>query len=108
MGLFQQNLRGYKVKSEKPKRPTVIRNVAYLSTGFGGGWGYSPQSVEAIRFACDSEVVIGGVGLYGGRGEYTATVSLQRDPEDFTRGSLGPNNEILVEVSHHQYECESK
>jgi len=39
-------------------------------TGYGGGWGYSGHSIEAIRFSCDCEVLLGGFGLFGGRGEY--------------------------------------
>lgn len=26
---------------------------------FGGGWGYSGHSVEAIRFMCDSDILLG-------------------------------------------------
>jgi len=39
-------------------------------TGYGGGWGYSGHSIEAVRFSCDSEILLGGFGLFGGRGEY--------------------------------------
>jgi len=38
--------------------------------GYGGGWGYSGHSIEAVRFTCDSDVLLGGFALFGGRGEY--------------------------------------
>ena len=38
----------------------------------GGGWGYSGHSIEAIRFSTDTDVLLGGIGLFGGRGEYIA------------------------------------
>uniref|UniRef100_A0A8C6XH78 RCR-type E3 ubiquitin transferase n=1 Tax=Naja naja TaxID=35670 RepID=A0A8C6XH78_NAJNA len=42
----------------------------------GGGWGYSAHSVEAIRFCADTDLLLGGLGLFGGRGEYTAKIKL--------------------------------
>lgn len=42
----------------------------------GGGWGYSGQSVEAIRFSCDTDIILGGFGLFGGRGEYSAKIKV--------------------------------
>uniref|UniRef100_A0A8C2BF53 RCR-type E3 ubiquitin transferase n=1 Tax=Cyprinus carpio TaxID=7962 RepID=A0A8C2BF53_CYPCA len=42
----------------------------------GGGWGYSAHSVEAIRFCADADILLGGLGLFGGRGEYTAKIKL--------------------------------
>lgn len=42
----------------------------------GGGWGYSGHSVEAIRFMADTDVVIGGFGVYGGRGEYSCKLKV--------------------------------
>ena len=42
----------------------------------GGGWGYSASSVEAIRFSPDTEVLLGGFGLYGGRGTYNAEIKV--------------------------------
>lgn len=35
---------------------------------FGGGWGYSGHSVEAIRFMADTDIILLGFGMYGGRG----------------------------------------
>lgn len=44
--------------------------------GHGGGWGYSAHSVEAIRFCADADILLGGLGLFGGRGEYTAKIKV--------------------------------
>lgn len=54
-----------------------------VCSGHGGGWGYSAHSVEAIRFCADADILLGGLGLFGGRGEYTAKikVSLCLGPE---------------------------
>jgi len=44
--------------------------MSCMYVGYGGGWGYSGHSIEAVRFSCDSEVLLGGFALFGGRGEY--------------------------------------
>lgn len=46
------------------------------AVGHGGGWGYSAHSVEAIRFCADADILLGGLGLFGGRGEYTAKIKV--------------------------------
>lgn len=48
----------------------------FFSAGHGGGWGYSAHSVEAIRFCADTDILLGGLGLFGGRGEYTAKIKV--------------------------------
>lgn len=45
--------------------------------GHGGGWGYSGYSIEAVRFMCDTDVLIGGFGLFGGRGEYMGKIKVR-------------------------------
>lgn len=52
----------------------LVLDVLY--TAHGGGWGYSASSVEAIRFSPDMDVLIGGFGLYGGRGTYNAEIKV--------------------------------
>lgn len=44
--------------------------------GHGGGWGYSGHSIEAIRFMADTDIVLVGFGLFGGRGEYTGKIKV--------------------------------
>ena len=46
-------------------------------SGHGGGWGSSAHSVEAIRFSADTDILLGGLGLFGGRGEYTAKIKVK-------------------------------
>ena len=42
----------------------------------GGGWGYSGHSIEAIRFMSDTDILVGGFGLFGGRGEYLGKIKV--------------------------------
>lgn len=63
-------------------------------TAHGGGWGYSNSSVEAIRFSVDTEIVLGGYGLYGGRGQYNADIKVR-----FT----STRSYIEIHVAHYLY-----
>nr|AOV18880.1 myc binding protein 2 [Lymnaea stagnalis] len=69
----------------------------------GGGWGYSGHSVEAIRFMCDTDVLLGGFGLFGGRGGYLGRIKL------YELGLEGGENEgdgeLLVETEETQFVC---
>lgn len=69
----------------------------------GGGWGYSGYSIEAVRFMCDTDVLIGGFGLFGGRGEYMGKIKL------FELGAEGgdqeTDGELLAETEEMPYEC---
>ena len=47
-----------------------------MVSAHGGGWGYSGHSIEAIRFVSDTDVLIGGFGLFGGRGEYYGKIKV--------------------------------
>lgn len=73
---------------------------------FGGGWGYSGQSVEAIRFMADTDVILVGFGMYGGRGEYTCKIKV------FDLGMDGGGYEkegiLLVETDDVPYECPAR
>lgn len=69
----------------------------------GGGWGYSGHSIEAIRFMTDTDVLLGGFGLFGGRGEYTAKLKLiDIGPEG---GEQEIDGEILTETEDIPYDC---
>ena len=48
----------------------------YLCPGHGGGWGYSGHSIEAIRFMADTDLLLGGLSLFGGRGEYFGKIKV--------------------------------
>ncbi|XP_059170813.1 E3 ubiquitin-protein ligase MYCBP2-like isoform X4 [Physella acuta] len=69
----------------------------------GGGWGYSGHSVEAIRFMCDTDVLLGGFGLFGGRGGYLGRIKL------YELGLEGGDNEgdgeLIVETEETQFVC---
>ena len=69
----------------------------------GGGWGYSGHSIEAIRFMCDTDVLLGGFGLFGGRGEYVGKIKL------FDIGIEGGDHEgdgeLMAEADEMPYEC---
>ncbi|CAE1311209.1 MYCBP2 [Acanthosepion pharaonis] len=72
----------------------------------GGGWGYSGHSVEAIRFMSDTDILLGGFGLFGGRGEYYGRIKL------FELGFDGADNEqdgtLLAETEEIPFECAAR
>ena len=69
----------------------------------GGGWGYSGHSIEAVRFSVDTDILLGGFGLFGGRGEYVGKIKL------FDIGTDGGENEgdgdLMCESDEVTYEC---
>lgn len=69
----------------------------------GGGWGYSGHSVEAIRFMADTDILLGGFGLFGGRGEYTAKLKLL--DLGVEGGEQENDGELLAETEEIPYEC---
>ncbi|XP_076385847.1 MYC binding protein highwire isoform X12 [Megachile rotundata] len=69
----------------------------------GGGWGYSAHSIEAIRFMPDTDILLGGYGLFGGRGEYTAKIKLFDIGTD--GGDQENDGELLAESEEIPYEC---
>ncbi|XP_033112056.1 E3 ubiquitin-protein ligase MYCBP2-like [Anneissia japonica] len=80
-------------------------NVVQRFEAYGGGWGYSGHSIEALRVSVDTNVELGGLGLFGGRGEYTAKIAIY---------DLGPSSdyegegELLAESDDIIYECGTK
>jgi E3 ubiquitin-protein ligase MYCBP2 len=60
----------------------MIENILNVSefdcymSGHGGGWGYSGHSIEAVRFMSDTDILLGGLGLFGGRGEYYGRIKV--------------------------------
>ncbi|XP_038063237.1 E3 ubiquitin-protein ligase MYCBP2-like isoform X3 [Patiria miniata] len=77
--------------------------ILLFVSGYGGGWGYSGHSVEALRFSVDVDVLLGGLGLFGGRGEYNAKIKL------YELGSKAaeyePDGELLAESDDITFEC---
>ncbi|XP_050038840.1 E3 ubiquitin-protein ligase MYCBP2 [Dermacentor andersoni] len=72
----------------------------------GGGWGYSGHSVEAIRVMADTDILLGGVGLFGGRGEYTALIRVFDIGTD--GGDQETDGEMLTETEEMPYECSAR
>ncbi|XP_043928839.1 E3 ubiquitin-protein ligase MYCBP2 [Protopterus annectens] len=72
----------------------------------GGGWGYSAHSVEAIRFCADTDILLGGLGLFGGRGEYTAKIKLFEIGPD--GGDLETDGDLLTETDVLAYDCAAR
>ncbi|KAM6446158.1 E3 ubiquitin-protein ligase MYCBP2 isoform 3-T4 [Liasis olivaceus] len=72
----------------------------------GGGWGYSAHSVEAIRFCADTDLFLGGLGLFGGRGEYTAKIKLfELGPDG---GDHETDGDLLAETDVLAYDCAAR
>lgn len=69
----------------------------------GGGWGYSGHSIEAIRFMTDTDILLGGFGLFGGRGEYTGKIKLLDIGPD--GGEQEGDGDVLAETEEIPYEC---
>ncbi|XP_046683725.1 E3 ubiquitin-protein ligase MYCBP2 isoform X4 [Homalodisca vitripennis] len=69
----------------------------------GGGWGYSGHSVEAIRFMADTDILLAGFGLFGGRGEYTGKIKLYDIGVD--GGEQESDGEVIAEIEEVPYEC---
>ncbi|XP_035719406.1 E3 ubiquitin-protein ligase MYCBP2-like isoform X2 [Vespa mandarinia] len=69
----------------------------------GGGWGYSGRSIEAIRFMPNTDILLGGYGLFGGRDKYTAKIKLFDIGVD--GGDQENDGELLAETEEIPYEC---
>lgn len=70
-----------------------MRTLPFLPfKGLGGGWGYSDRAVEAIRFMVDTNVLLGGFGMFGGRGEYILKIKVS-GPFLFW-----PQNELVLDI----------
>lgn len=72
----------------------------------GGGWGYSGHSVEAIRFMCDTDIALGGFGVYGGRGEYSCKLKLYDLGMD--GGAYEKEGVLISETEEVPYECAAR
>ncbi|XP_011290756.1 E3 ubiquitin-protein ligase highwire [Musca domestica] len=73
---------------------------------FGGGWGYSGHSVEAIRFSADTDVMIYGFGMFGGRGEYSCKLKLYDMGCD--GGGYEKEGTLISETKEIPFECPAR
>ncbi|CAH0578389.1 unnamed protein product [Chrysodeixis includens] len=94
-------------KRESSSSPIIPVKEDFLTVSrfesHGGGWGYSGHSVEAIRFMCDTDILLGGVGLFGGRGDYTAKIKLY--DIGMEGGDQEGDGELMAESDEIVYEC---
>uniref|UniRef100_A0A1I7UJB5 DOC domain-containing protein n=1 Tax=Caenorhabditis tropicalis TaxID=1561998 RepID=A0A1I7UJB5_9PELO len=81
-------------------------SVANRFDGTGGGWGYSPHSIEAIQFKVNKEIRLVGVGLYGGRGEYISKLKLYRqagvDADELYVEQITETDETVYDCGAHE------
>ena len=56
---------------------SLLYSLPISLSAHGGGWGYNAGSIEAIRMSPDQDVLLGGFGLYGGRGQYNAEIKVR-------------------------------
>lgn len=89
----------------KDVRPEDYQSLCRFEN-LGGGWGYSGHSVEAVRFMCDTDVVIGGFGIYGGRGEYSCKLKLFDLAVD--GGGYEKEGVLVAETEEVPYECPAR
>lgn len=73
---------------------------------FGGGWGYFGHSVEAVRFMCDTDILMDGIGMYGGRGEYMCKIKIFDLGAD--GGGLEKEGMIMFELDDIPYFCPAR
>ncbi|CAB3259025.1 unnamed protein product [Arctia plantaginis] len=101
-----------KLNQTECKRENTASPVAPVKEDFltvnrfeshGGGWGYSGHSIEAIRFMCDTDILLGGVGLFGGRGDYTAKIKIYDIGVE--GGDQEGDGELIVESEEIVFEC---
>ncbi|ESO93790.1 hypothetical protein LOTGIDRAFT_153260, partial [Lottia gigantea] len=71
----------------------------------GGGWGYSGHSIEAIKFMVDTDILLGGYGLFGGRGEYFGRIKLFELGADGGEKENEVDGEQLAETEEVPFEC---
>jgi len=60
--------------------------------------------VEAIRFTSDTDILLGGFGLYGGRGTYNAEIKVFDLGE--SGGDSEPEGTLLASQTEMGYSCE--
>lgn len=82
--------------------PKEYHSVCRFSN-YGGGWGYSPNSVDAIRFSADYDILLGGISVFGGRGEYA--VQIRVIDIGYEGYDVEIEGDLLTETDIVHYEC---
>eukprot|EP00116_Pleurobrachia_bachei_P001734 sb/3461996/ len=76
------------------------------NTTFGGGWGYSGKSLDAILFSVEEDIHLHGVGLYGGRGNYSA--KLRISVVGYSGGAEADDGDLLLDMPSFTFSCKPK
>ncbi|KAL5268418.1 hypothetical protein ACHWQZ_G002322 [Mnemiopsis leidyi] len=88
-----------------PHAPEELLSACNRFPSFGGGWGYSQKSVDAILMTTDTDILLYGLGLYGGRGNYTAKLKIY----DIGYGGPEPDDgDLIFEMPSYNYTCKPK
>uniref|UniRef100_A0A1B0GP35 PHR domain-containing protein n=1 Tax=Phlebotomus papatasi TaxID=29031 RepID=A0A1B0GP35_PHLPP len=93
------------INSAKESTGTDFQSVVRFEN-YGGGWGYSGHSVEAIRFMADTDVLIGGFGIFGGRGEYTCKLKVY--DLGIEGGGYEKDGVLIAETDETPFECPAR
>lgn len=102
----EAKIKGTKVQlAEASKDSKETRKICRFEA-FGGGWGYFGHSVEAIRFMCDTDILMDGIGMYGGRGEYTCKIKIFDLGVD--GGGFEKDGASIFEVDDIPYYCPAR
>lgn len=91
--------------SAPPKDSKETKKICRFE-GFGGGWGYFGHSVEAVRFMCDTDILMDGIGMYGGRGEYMCKIKIFDLGAD--GGGMEKEGVIIFELDDVPYYCPAR
>lgn len=104
---FDTKVRGMaKVPAIEPPKDCKETKKICRFENFGGGWGYFGHSVEAIRFMCDTDILMDGIGMYGGRGEYTCKIKIFDIGVD--GGALEKDGLLIFELDDIPYYCPAR
>ena len=95
----EEGSRGGSIKAMSKEDFSVVNRF----DSHGGGWGYSGHSIEAVRFSVDTDILLGGFGLFGGRGEYVGKIKLFDIGVD--GGDQEGDGDLLAESEEVTYEC---
>lgn len=99
-------IKGSKIQLVEASKDSKESRKLCRFEAFGGGWGYFGHSVEAIRFMCDTDILMDGIGMYGGRGEYTCKIKIYDLGVD--GGGFEKDGTSIFEIEDIPYYCPAR
>ena len=102
----ETKIKGTKVQMMESSKDIKESRKVCRFEAFGGGWGYFGHSVEAIRFMCDTDILMDGIGMYGGRGEYTCKIKIYDLGAD--GGGFEKDGVSILEIDDVPYYCPAR